>query len=414
MTAAKGYWPRVPLKAVANVLVSHVDKKAVHGELPIRLCNYVDVYYNETITSGLAFMEATANARDRAVFGLQGGDVLITKDSETAEDIAQAAYVPETLHDVVCGYHLAILRPRHTSSVCGRYLFWAIKSAEVRGYLASAASGVTRFGLRQAALASVSIPVPSLPEQRGIADYLDRETARIDALLMATRQMADLLEERWQGVLETSIRTLVDCHDQIPLKYACREIVVGIVVTPSAWYAEVGVPALRGVNVRPGHIILDDLVYLTKEGDALHAKSRLNTGDVIIVRTGQAGTAAVVPADLDGANCIDLVIIRPGPDLDPHFLEFVLNSDWLQKHIDEHSVGSIQSHFNVGAAKSVPIPRVPLDEQARVVQELRAERDHAQAVIDRLQHRMRILGERRQSLIAAAIAGQVDVAGEVA
>ena len=253
--------------------------------------------------------------------------------------------------------------------------------------------------------------VPLEPSQRAIADYLDRETVRIDALTLAKQHMLELLQERWQDVLESTIRELGGRYGLLPLKYVCRKILVGIVVTPAAWYAETGIPALRGSNISAGNVSLDDLVYLTSEGDTLHRKSRLHAGDVVVVRTGQAGSAAVVPLALDGANCIDLVIIRPGPDYSSHFLEYVLNSDWMQKHIAEHSVGTIQSHFNVGAARMAPVPKAPKDAQANAVAKLEVERRRSAQTIDALRRQLDLLKERRQALITAAVTGQLDIPG---
>ena len=91
----------------------------------------------------------------------------------------------------------------------------------------------------------------------------------------------------------------------------------------------------------------------------------------MVVRTGQAGAACVVPEDMDGANCVDLLIVRRSPRLDPHFLEFVINSDWTIRHIEKHSVGSIQSHFNVESLKQLPVPVPPLVVQAQTSAKLR-------------------------------------------
>ncbi len=256
---------------------------------------------------------------------------------------------------------------------------------------------------------TITIPLLPLETQRAIADYLDRETARIAALIAAKRRMAELLEERWQGVLETTIQALVRRFGETPLKYVCREVVVGIVITPSAWYADSGIPAIRGVNVSPGAISQDELVYLTPEGHELHLKSRLCCGDVVVVRTGQAGAAAVVPPELEGANCIDLVIIRPSPHYSPQFLEYVLNSDWMQKHVAEYSVGTIQSHFNVGAASAVPVPQAPRADQDAAVARLGVERLRVRQVLDVLHDQIGLLQERRQAFITAAVTGQLDI-----
>ncbi len=110
----------LPLKRIASVRVSDVDKKSVEGEPPVRLCNYTDVYYRDEIEPGQAFMVATASPEQIAAFRLQPGDVIITKDSETADDIAVPAYVRATASDLICGYHLATcFGPIHSCWMAG-------------------------------------------------------------------------------------------------------------------------------------------------------------------------------------------------------------------------------------------------------------------------------------------------------
>ena len=96
---------------MVELRTSNVDKKSEDGEKAVRLCNYVDVYKNDKITMSLDFMEATATEAQIERFALQVGDIVITKDSETPDDIGVPALITETAPDLVCGYHLAILRP---------------------------------------------------------------------------------------------------------------------------------------------------------------------------------------------------------------------------------------------------------------------------------------------------------------
>jgi len=73
----------VPLKSVAEIRVSNVDKKSVDGQVPVRLCNYTDVYHRSAIQADQEFMAATATTEQLTAFRLLPGDVVITKDSET-------------------------------------------------------------------------------------------------------------------------------------------------------------------------------------------------------------------------------------------------------------------------------------------------------------------------------------------
>ena len=196
--------PLTTLKAIATIRVSNVDKKTVDGEVPIRLCNYVDVYYHNKITQELAFMKATANREQVAAFTLRAGDVLFTKDSELADDIAVPAYVPSDLPGVVCGYHLAVARPR-PSVVEGRYLFWALASSFAREQFSVAAKGVTRFGLRQSEMGDVRLPVPPIPEQRRIIELLDKSAVGSGALSDTLGRQVGLLRERRQALITAAV-----------------------------------------------------------------------------------------------------------------------------------------------------------------------------------------------------------------
>lgn len=86
------HWEVQRLKDLANIQNSNVDKKSHLNEIPIKLCNYVDVYKNDFIDSSLDFMEATATKDEIKKFRIEEGDVFITKDSETCDDIAIPAF----------------------------------------------------------------------------------------------------------------------------------------------------------------------------------------------------------------------------------------------------------------------------------------------------------------------------------
>ena len=175
-------WLTIPLGAVADCLTSNVDKRDVEGEHPVRLCNYTDVYKNDYVHPRMDLMLATASEQEIARFSLLADDVIITKDSESSEDIGVPALVTETADDFVCGYHLALLRPKK-EVILGRFLFRLLQSRPVQLQMELAAKGVTRFGLSKFDIRKTLLPVPSLSAQATIADYVDRETAAVDRLV---------------------------------------------------------------------------------------------------------------------------------------------------------------------------------------------------------------------------------------
>lgn len=156
---------------------------------------------------------------------------------------------------------------------------------------------------------------------------------------------------------------------EVAMGDVCEEITVGFVGPMTAEYREAGVPFLRSMNIEPFRINKTDLKYISPEFHARIKKSRLRAGDVVIVRTGDPGTAAVVPEWMHDGNCSDLVIARPGPDVDAQFLCYYVNA--VSHHIvNEHVVGAVQQHFNVGSAKSLKLPLPPLPEQRAIARVL--------------------------------------------
>ena len=204
-------WEAKPLRSAADYVVSNVDKVPDDDEILVRLCNYTDVYNNEFITPALDFMQATASEAEISRFGLAVDDVIITKDSESWDDIGVPALVRETAGDLVCGYHLARLRPLK-NKMNGAFLFRCLQAKPVRVQLELAANGVTRFGIPKSEIGTMRLPVPPLPQQRAIADYLDRETARLDALVAAKERVIGLLAEKRRALITRATTRGLDTH----------------------------------------------------------------------------------------------------------------------------------------------------------------------------------------------------------
>ncbi|MGH7717466.1 MAG: restriction endonuclease subunit S, partial [Gemmatimonadaceae bacterium] len=206
------HWEVHRLKAIAAVQLSNVDKKSVEGQEAVRLCNYTDVYYNDRITADMDFMTATATTDQVRRFSLRKHDVLITKDSESWTDIAIPAVVAEDLPDVLCGYHLAHIRP--DGSCHGPFLARAFSAVGPRDQFRVAANGITRFGLGGDAVASGAFAMPPEPEQRAIAAFLDRETARIDALVAKVREAIERLNEHRTALISAAVTGKIDVREE--------------------------------------------------------------------------------------------------------------------------------------------------------------------------------------------------------
>lgn len=164
-------WQSIRLNDVAKIISSNVDKKTVAGQPPVKLCNYTDVYYNAFITHDIDFMDASASPAEIARFSLRKDDVIITKDSESPDDIAIPAYVSEDLSGVLCGYHLTMLRPK-ANKVSGEFLASVFLLPKVQYYFATRANGATRFGLSVDSISDAEMMFPSFEEQLAIASVI--------------------------------------------------------------------------------------------------------------------------------------------------------------------------------------------------------------------------------------------------
>jgi type I restriction enzyme, S subunit len=187
-------WNVLRLKELTEIQNSNVDKKSHEDEIPIQLCNYVDVYKNDFIDGSLGFMNATAKKSEINQFKIKKDDVFITKDSETCDDIAMSALSKESFDNVLCGYHLTRLRTKN-KVLLGVYLFRLFQSKSYRFRFVISAKGITRVGLGQSAIADSLTPAPPICEQQEISDYLDKKTSKIDEIITAINTQIKKLKE---------------------------------------------------------------------------------------------------------------------------------------------------------------------------------------------------------------------------
>lgn len=205
-------WETTMLENVAQVIVSNVDKKSGEGEQPVRLCNYMDVYRADRIEADMPFMRATAAAAQIRKFGLRIGDVLITKDSETPEDIAVPSYVASTAPDLVCGHHLAIIRAKPETD--GQFLKYYFEQPTTQHFFASRANGATRFGLTIGAIEGAPIILPSLPEQQRIGEAIAIAELEMHRLMPIAETLRQEKSALMQQLLTGKRRVRVDLETE--------------------------------------------------------------------------------------------------------------------------------------------------------------------------------------------------------
>lgn len=356
-----GDWRETTLISVAEVRFSSVDKIARPSEDPIRLCNYNDVYGNDYITGDLEFMRASATQPEILRFGLQVGDVIITKDSETPDDIGIPAVVDYMAPDLVCGYHLGLIRPNH-DEVDSTFLAKQLGHHRVARYFGRQANGLTRYGLPIGAVNNAHLWLPEANEQEAIGIVLrlvDEAIAKSEAVVAKLRQVR-------AGVLHDLVTRGPDEHGQLrdpaahPEQF--KDSVIGRV--PNAWIvaplgrflgsAEYGIstavstkgalPVLRMSNFADGEAVLDEVKFATCD---VSPSLLLHKGDVLFNRTNSyehVGRTGIWRMQLEKATFASyLVRLNPVADrMSNEFLNLLLNMPESQQRMRRFATPAVQ------------------------------------------------------------------------
>jgi len=316
------------------------------------------------------------------------------------------------------------------------WFYWCLKA--VTRTIEDEAHGIIGMvHVTRGKLGAVQIPVIAPVEQRSIADFLDRETLMLDTLVAKKRTLIERLKEKRTALIARTVtRGLppdaaravgldpypklkasgIDWLGDLPehwapkrLRFIATHITVGIVVEPSKYYEESGVPCLRSLNVQPNKLIDRDLVYISPESHRMLSKSMVKKGDLVAVRSGQPGTTAVIDDRFDGANCIDLIIARKPRDGNPTFISYFLNSLPAQAQFTGGSGGAIQQHFNIATAADLWLIEPPPSEQDAVAVFLDRETTRIDNMVAKIETAIDRLQEYRTALITAAVTGKIDV-----
>lgn len=347
---------------------------------------------------------------------LPAGTVLLSRTASVG--FAAIAKVPlATTQDFVNW----ICSPR----ILPKYLLYVFRA--MGGEFRRLTMGSTHQTIYMPDVANFTTPVPPLEEQRAIADFLDRETARIDRTVQKHRDLLSALTEAHQAAVTQTTSAGIGTNGTVEeilgamtqglpagwrlwrLKHLSPRIGVGVVVNPSTYVATTGLPFVYGGDIREGLINSDDARRISKHDSDSLPQSRLNEGDILIVRVGAPGVAAVVPPELEGANCASVVIVRGSSHFNSDWLCFAINSRFVRWQVEVVQYGAAQEQFNVAHAVDFWIPTPPRSQQDRIAQELSNSRDHLNKAVAKIEIALSRLSEWRSALITAAVTGQIDV-----
>ena len=273
------------------------------------------------------------------------------------------------------------------------------------------------------------MPVPPIPEQHAIANFLDRETEKIDALVAKKQRLIELLEEKRTALISHAVTKSLG-HDapmkdsgiewlgQLPAHWTIsplmrlvepdRPIMYGIVLPGPDF--EGGVPIVKGGDIAPDRLVLQRLNRTDPEIEKRYVRSRLRGGDIVYAIRGSIGAAAIVPNALEGANLTqDAARVAPRDGIDVGWLVYALQSRPVFAQLEAGAVGATIRGINIFSLKRAVLPLPPRSEQESIrsfLDEQTRRLDHLVAHVTRAVSR---LSEYRSALITAAVTGQIDV-----
>ena len=412
------HWQVVRVKDVCEMIVSNVDKHTKPIEKPVKLCNYVDVYKNDFITGDIEFMNATASNDEIKRFKIKINDVLITKDSEDWLDIGVPALVKYEEDNLICGYHLAILRPHEF--MVGSFLHRALLSAYIKTQFSINANGVTRYGISHRAILGTFIAIPPFEEQTAIAEFLDGKTALIDKAIGIKEKQIELLKERRQISIHLALtRGLnpkakmkdsgVEWIGEIPGHWEVLKVkrIFRLIIVPApknnnhellSLYTDIGVKPRAELEERGNKASTTDGYWLVKRGD-------------IVVNKLLAWMGAIGISNYDGVTSPAYDILRAIRPIDGNFFHNLFRTPICISELRKHSRGIMDMRLRLYFDKfgDVLVPFPTHDEQILISEYIDHLNDKIATAISLKEKEIEKLKEYKAILVNSAVTGRIKV-----
>jgi type I restriction enzyme S subunit len=354
------------------------------------------------------------------------GDLVIAK---MAEPVARAAVVSNDFprYTIVAD---CIKLSVDATEWLPQFLNYWMNSAVVRSIAEVYSAGITRLRINLGAVKKLPVFELPLPEQNAIADFLDRETAKIDALVAEQEQLITLLKEKRQAVISHAVTKGLDPSvpmkdsgvewlGEVPahwrtsaLKHIC-DVRDGTHDTPQFLApSEDTFPFVTTKDLGGGRVSFEEAKHISREDfENFARRSRVDLGDVLMPMIGSIGGAVLV--DTGEAFAIKNIALFKGADhFDPRWLTHFLNSDLSSVQFDLNRSGGVQGFVALSVLRDLRIPVPPKIEQVEIADSLSKALANINDLIGLASESIATLQERRATLISAAVTGQIDIRGE--
>ena len=411
-------WEVKRARAVGVFSSSGIDKKSVDGEQAVQMFNYLDVYKSpdKTLRYSEDLMWTTAPASKVAEHSVVLDDILLTPSSETADDIGHAARVTSVPPNILYSYH--ILRFRKGAGFDASFVTHCFNAVPIRSYFESVCTGTTRKVLVRDDFKNAPFAIPPLPEQTVIAEFLDRETAKIDGLVAVQRRLMELLKEKRQAVISHAVTKGLNPH--APMKPSGIEWLGDV---PAGWTVRKVSQLFRAGKGKNGQMLTKEFCGANEGEYPVYSGQTENEGvmgtwDQFEFDFGEAG---VLFSTTVGAKAMHLRQLFGRFSLSQNcmiiwttstlcitrffYYHFQPLFQWQRSMIPDHMQPSFRMEDLYACAIALP----PTDEQSAIVRYLDSELAKFDTLTAEAQRAIDLLQERRTALISAAVTGQIDV-----
>lgn len=421
------HWEIKKLKHISDSFPSNVDKHGKVNEKQVRLCNYTDVYKNEFISNEMNFMNATASNEQIQKFSLKIGDIIITKDSETSSDIAVPALVKEKLKNVICGYHLAIVRSH--KKVNPHFLFRLFQDKTFNAQFEICSNGITRVGLGSSDLKKGLFLIPPLQEQTAIANFLDQKITLIDQAIAIKQKQIELLKERRQVLIHKAVtRGLnpnvklkgsgVEWIGEIPegwevkkMKYLIQKSFSG--GTPSTDklnYWDGGIPWLSSADIKSDYLAKTNREISIKGLNNSSAKTAPKGSFVFVTRSGiLQHTFAVSILEIDMAINQDIKCLILKCSISSEYLLKMIKGNNDRILVEVRQQAATVESIDMDAFFNLEVPVPDIIEQKKISNYITTISLKVETAMDLKQQEIEKLKEYKATLINSAVTGKIKV-----
>jgi type I restriction enzyme S subunit len=367
-----------------------------------------------------------------AARGLRPGDLLLEKSGGGENQPVGAVVLFDHHRPAVCSNFVArvVITDGHSPRY-QTYIHAALYAQRVNRRHIKQSTGIQN--LDSSSYFTEFIAFPAEPEQQAIAAFLDRETAKIDALIARKERLIELLQEKRSALITRAVMKGLDPNvpmkssgvewlGEIPAHWESRRTKFAARLrsghTPSRQHPEYwenctipwfGLSDVWQIRDGRAEYVVETAEKISELGLANSAARLLPRGTVMLSRTASVGFSAIMGVDM--ATTQDFVNWVCGPTLRPEFLLYVFRS--MGQEFKRLTMGSTHQTIYMPDVGRFSTPVPPVHEQDEIVARIRSETSKLDALIAKVREAIDRLREFRTALISAAVTGKIDVRGEV-